>query len=347
MKKCPYCQNAISDDIFTCPFCGAKQDIIEPVKTQKSEINLIKIDNRVFSINVYADRISIEIKGKKPLAGLQPGRTDILTKNISSISLINREKALSIQMNNGVYYNLPVFREQAEQIRRAVLGLPPELEEKSKKASPKTSKKTIKIVTFTLLGLFVLCLIFGMINSSTPEGKARNTQYALEYTQTNSAKLLNNYFRETAKIENTPVNTINPTQLNSFTPDFTSTLIVSSTPEFTMTPVISNLQFQDILNKYHQSTEVQWKSYSKEIQGTKVKWTGFVENVDKVLGITSVHVCIDAYYCSDYVFFNYPESMAIKLNKEQKISFTGNIQTISTLFDSVSVSLDNVIILSE
>lgn len=107
------------------------------------------------------------------------------------------------------------------------------------------------------------------------------------------------------------------------------------------TPEISKLSFVEIEQNYSSMTEAQFKEYKNGINGSLVKWTGTVEEVQtKTLGTYAVRVC-DSYLCSNDITLLYKNENALKLNKGQKITFTGNVFDVST-FLGMTVYLNNV-----
>lgn len=188
-------------------------------------------------------------------------------------------------------------------------------------------KKSKKIIFFSLLaivGLFTAITVYGNSLQNTPEGRAQLTEMA--YTKTPT---------KTVEITSTAKAAIKPSPI----------IMATSTIEITPTPEISDLQFRDIVDQHRQMTDVQWKAYAKSIQWETVQWTGYVKNVDKSLGSVTVTVCIGS--CQNYVFFDYPENEALKLNKQQNITFTGKISIVDDMFGIVTVYLDNTQIISQ
>ena len=205
-------------------------------------------------------------------------------------------------------------------------SLPPPLLQRKKSYTG----KAILIILLSIIGLCLLIVVISQAWSKTPEGKAVRTSVAL----TAAAKPTNAPIIIT--IENTPIH--EPTEQETKIP-------TKADPTVTPTVVISSLSLQEIIDNSELMTEAQWKEYKKTLPGTYIRWSGFVYDVTKTLGLYSIDLCVIDHYCADDVFFGYPKEEAIKLNKDQWITVIGEISSVDTdFFGNVNVYLINATI---
>ena len=90
-------------------------------------------------------------------------------------------------------------------------------------------------------------------------------------------------------------------------------------------------------------TDAQFKAYARSLEGTKIRWTGYVEDVKETSsGDYKLLVDMDppSVLFSVYeVSFKVPSSVALSLNKDQQVEFEGVISSVSTMLGMLDVSL--------
>ena len=121
--------------------------------------------------------------------------------------------------------------------------------------------------------------------------------------------------------------------------DFFSTLQVTDT--FTST----DLAYADIYDNRQDMTDAQWDNYRKPLVGLRIRWTGWVEEVTDTGRIyIDMDSPDDAWSTSD-VNFRIPEEDVLIYNKDQQVTFEGDIDSVSSLLGSVTIKLENAFIL--
>lgn len=129
MKKCEYCGTTMSDDIGSCPKCGAPQKIqtSAPLPDAKPDPSKPLFEFRsggIFFIRLYPNRIAIEDKRGGVRELVSPKRTDIPIKNITGVNIKGYAKRLELTLSDGTCRELPViYGKHSEQLRAAVLVL--------------------------------------------------------------------------------------------------------------------------------------------------------------------------------------------------------------------------------
>ena len=113
---------------------------------------------------------------------------------------------------------------------------------------------------------------------------------------------------------------------------------------------VSNLDFYTIRKKIENMTEAQFNVYSRSIEGKRIKWTGWVEDVnEKMFGGYELMVDMDSpneLVSVQDVTFNIPENIALKISKNRKITFVGDVKSVLDIIGSCQVSLENIEIIS-
>lgn len=93
-------------------------------------------------------------------------------------------------------------------------------------------------------------------------------------------------------------------------------------------------------------TEAQFNQRSDELKGQRVEWSGWVEDVnEKLLGGYELWVDMDdpsILISVQDVQFDIPDELALQLQKDQRVDFTGTIRSIINLLGSTQVTLENV-----
>jgi len=120
------------------------------------------------------------------------------------------------------------------------------------------------------------------------------------------------------------------------------------------TKEISDITYYSILNKFNTLTDVQWKDYVRSINGERVHWVGTVNDVaeNEFLGAVSyqVNICMSSYPCVQDVWFTLSKEASLQLNKGQKITFDGDIESsgmekTDTYLFRVIIHLENPVII--
>jgi len=95
-------------------------------------------------------------------------------------------------------------------------------------------------------------------------------------------------------------------------------------------------------------TEAQFKQYARSLKGKRVQWTGWVEDVNETLfGNYEVWVDMDApdeLFSVQDVTFDVPADVALSLRRDQKITFTGIIDSALNVLESTQITLSDVTI---
>ena len=105
----------------------------------------------------------------------------------------------------------------------------------------------------------------------------------------------------------------------------------------------SAVSFLTIRKNMAEMTDLQFKRYAAGLEGKTVSWKGWVEEVkERFLGGYSCWVDMDSPAVSmsvQDVTFDVPESVALKLKKDQQLRFTGKIEDVMSLLGSCQVNL--------
>lgn len=108
---------------------------------------------------------------------------------------------------------------------------------------------------------------------------------------------------------------------------------------------ISNINYFQIRKYMENKTELQFDEYAKTLIGHRIKWHGWIENVDsKIFGGYVTYIDMDAPNSISIqdVSFDVSQKLALSLQKGKKITFTGDIETIDDILTSCQVTLTNV-----
>ena len=94
-------------------------------------------------------------------------------------------------------------------------------------------------------------------------------------------------------------------------------------------------------------TEAQWKAYLPTLEGQQVvKWQGWVVEVDaKSGGRYELWVDMDSPddpFSTQDVYFPVPEDIALTINKDQEVVFSGIIESVTEFMGSISFRLEDV-----
>jgi len=126
----------------------------------------------------------------------------------------------------------------------------------------------------------------------------------------------------------------------------------ASNPKATRVPTatpkpkpISPITFEEIREHRKNDTEAQWDEFQKPLDGLRVQWTGWVEQVEASGRILIDMDSPDAILSVQDVYIPIPKEDATKYNKDQKLTFDGEIKSVVGVMSGVSVTLENVTIL--
>lgn len=131
--------------------------------------------------------------------------------------------------------------------------------------------------------------------------------------------------------------------VDAYLPEIEALLVA----EATATPAPAAPPYEQIRSQMQAMTEAQWKQYAEELKGaTAVNWTGWIEDVNqKALGGYELWVDMDSpdeLLSVQDVQFDIPEDLALQLQKDQKVTFSGRIDSVMNILGSCSVTLEDV-----
>jgi len=105
----------------------------------------------------------------------------------------------------------------------------------------------------------------------------------------------------------------------------------------------SSVTYAEIRNSMNSMTDAQWGAYVRSLEGEKIRWTGYVEDVKETYsGDYELLVDMDApevLFSVYEVSFKVPSSVSLSLNKDQQIEFEGIISSVSSMLGMLDVSL--------
>lgn len=123
----------------------------------------------------------------------------------------------------------------------------------------------------------------------------------------------------------------------------------TTAPDPTSTPIPIAPPYEEIRSKVEGMTEAQWKAYLPALEGNLVVgWTGWVEEVDvKLGGAYELWVDMDPpedLFSAQDVYFDIPDDIALELQLDQQVTFSGTITRASEFLGSVSFTLEDVVL---
>lgn len=90
-------------------------------------------------------------------------------------------------------------------------------------------------------------------------------------------------------------------------------------------------------------TEAQFKALARGIEGRRIRWRGWVEDVnEKALGGYELLVDMDSpteIFSVQDVTFDIPQNLALSLRKDARITFEGTIRSVLNVMGSLQVGL--------
>lgn len=126
----------------------------------------------------------------------------------------------------------------------------------------------------------------------------------------------------------------------------TEVSVSTATQGPTATPVPTAPPFVEIRDNVQNMTEAQWKKYLPELKGARVvNWEGWVEDVDVSGSKHTLLVDMDSpddFLSGTDVRFGIPEDVALELQKDQPITFSGTIEKVQEFLGTSTVYLQDV-----
>ncbi len=123
----------------------------------------------------------------------------------------------------------------------------------------------------------------------------------------------------------------------------------TATPKPTPTPKpIADIVFVEVRDKRAAMTDAQWDNYRKPLIGQRVEWVGWVSDVDDKGSRGKILVDMDppdTFLSTFDVSFYIPKEEVLKYNKDQEITFQGDIDSITDILGSLLVSLEDVTVI--
>ena len=96
-------------------------------------------------------------------------------------------------------------------------------------------------------------------------------------------------------------------------------------------------------------TEAQFNALARGVEGRRVRWSGWVEDVnEKMFGGFEVWVDMDSpaqMISVQDVTFGVPQSIALSLRKDSRLTFEGTIASVLNVFGSLQVTLKDARVL--
>jgi hypothetical protein len=115
-------------------------------------------------------------------------------------------------------------------------------------------------------------------------------------------------------------------------------------PDVTPSPIPLAPSFEEIRAQHDVMTEAQWKQYRTQIEGTQVvAWRGWVDEVTGNPGHYRVHIDMDSpdgFLSYAEVNFVVPDDLALSLQVDQSVMFSGQIETAQDFVGSLSIELE-------
>ncbi|MFW5943566.1 MAG: hypothetical protein ACOC9X_06165 [bacterium] len=107
-----------------------------------------------------------------------------------------------------------------------------------------------------------------------------------------------------------------------------------STPAPTPTPPLAP-PFATFRQNYDTMTDAQWEAFEETVRGARVEgWEGVIDDVDtgEIMGGYTIEVRMEEGTSFSPVSIDVPEDVALSLNREQRIRFSGRIRYASNDF---------------
>ena len=109
---------------------------------------------------------------------------------------------------------------------------------------------------------------------------------------------------------------------------------------------LGRITYPEIRRNEELLTDAQWTIYGKQIIGSRVKWTGWVSNVDKEFLGKDYLLFVDMdspdeLFSVHDVVINLPKSKALSFHKGRKITFWATICDVGSLLGKRTIWLEN------
>jgi len=166
-----------------------------------------------------------------------------------------------------------------------------------------------------------------VLSTSTSEPSATQAKAAASPTLASTATK--------AAAATQPIATAKPTIAATLPPAPTP----APSPVPTQTPPDS-LDYKTICTRDQAMTDAQWNEYLKRYDGRKVTWTGWVNDVYKSSEGYTLYVTFDPpgeLFRAPDVQFPITNELGLKLNKDQRITFSGTLGSIKSFLGSCSI----------
>ena len=129
------------------------------------------------------------------------------------------------------------------------------------------------------------------------------------------------------------------------TPRPSRTPVPTKTPLPTATPKpISDLTYEGLQAERDRMTDAQWDAYREPLKGLRVEWSGWVEEAKDQGSKGQLLIDMDSpetVFSVQDVTFDVPKESILIYNKDQQVTFQGDIKTVTSFLDKVSVTLEN------
>lgn len=125
-------------------------------------------------------------------------------------------------------------------------------------------------------------------------------------------------------------------------------IIIAAFMAFASGSIFAEISFHAIRNNMNRMTDVQFKEYTKSLVGKKVTWVGWVdESKEKLFGGYECWIDMDSpkEMSVQDVTFSINKKVALKLQKDKRVQFTGKIKSINDILGSCQVTLESARIL--
>jgi len=123
----------------------------------------------------------------------------------------------------------------------------------------------------------------------------------------------------------------------------------SATPKPSPTPKpIADLDFFEIRDQNSKLTEAQWEAYIKPLIGQRVRWTGYVTEVEDKGSKGYLWLDMDppGSLSVQDLYLDIPKEDILKYNKDQKITFEGDLERIGTFLGSMQITFKDAVIVA-
>jgi hypothetical protein len=116
-------------------------------------------------------------------------------------------------------------------------------------------------------------------------------------------------------------------------------------PDISPTPIPLAPSFEEIRAQHDIMTEAQWKQYRTQIEGTQVvAWRGWVDEVTGNPGHYRVHIDMDSpdgFLSYAEVNFVVPDDLALSLQVDQPVMFSGQIESALDMVGALDITLEH------